>query len=233
MLASRAAHVKTLLLNPERIHAVCADIVDHYLSKIAPLGTKAQVVAFDRELVVAYKAEIDRLLVERGSDRTTVVMTVGSAKDEPTARQQYALDRAGEARVKQQHFNDPDDPLSLLTVTAKLLTGFDAPVEQAMYLDKPLRRHTLFQAITRTNRRFTHPKTGQEKRHGLVVDYIGLGNQIAQALKAKAPGGQMSVLAFAILVILPAERLPTASRTLAWPGNSSIFRRVTIWPFSR
>ena len=167
VLSSRAAHVKTLLLNPDRIHAVCCDIVDHYLAKIAPLGTKAQVVAFDRELIVAYKVEIDPLLAQRGSDRTTaVVMTVGNAKDEPTAWQQYALDRAGEARIK-QHFNDPHDPLSLLIVTAKLLTGFDAPVEQAMYLDKPLRRHTLFQAITRTNRRFTHPQTGQEKRHGL------------------------------------------------------------------
>jgi len=195
VLASRAAHVKTLLLNPDRIRAVCTDIVNHYLTKIAPLGTKAQVVAFDRELVVAYKYEIDRLLVERGSERTTaVVMTVGTAKDEPGPWQQYVLDRAAEARVKQR-FNDADDPLSLLIVTAKLLTGFDAPVEQVMYLDRPLRRHTLFQAITRTNRRFTHPHTGQEKRHGLVVDYIGLGNQIAQALKAADPdtGGKRPV----------------------------------------
>lgn len=80
-------------------------------------------------------------------------------------------------------------------MTAKLLTGFDAPIEQVMYLDKPLRRHTLFQAITRTNRRFTNPKTGQEKRYGLIVDYIGLGNQIAQALRAADPetGGKRPV----------------------------------------
>lgn len=195
VLASRAAHVKTLLLNPDRIRAVSADIVGHYLAKIAPLGTKAQVVAFDREMVVAYKHEIDRLLSERGSDRTTaVVMTVGTAKSEPSGWARYALDRAAEAKVKQR-FTDPADPLSLLIVTAKLLTGFDAPVEQAMYLDKPLRRHTLFQAITRTNRRFTNPTTGQEKRHGLIVDYIGLGNQIAQALKAADPdtGGKRPV----------------------------------------
>lgn len=64
-----------------------------------------------------------------------------------------------------------------------------------MYLDRPLERHTLFQAITRTNRRFTHPATGQEKCHGLVVDYVGLGNQIAQALKAADPdtGGKRPV----------------------------------------
>jgi type I restriction enzyme, R subunit len=195
VLAGRAAHVKTLLLNPDRIDAVCRDILDHYEAKIAPLGMKAQVVAFDRELVVAYDEALNRLLAERGMTHTTaVVMTVGTAKDEPTGWGKYALDRAAEARVKQR-FNDVEDPLSFLIVTAKLLTGFDAPIEQIMYLDKPLRRHTLFQAITRTNRRYTNPKTGQEKRHGLVVDYIGLGNQIALALRAADPdrGGRRPV----------------------------------------
>ena len=194
-LAGKAAHVKTLLLNPERIRAVCTDIVDHFDAKIAPLGMKAQVVAFDRELVVAYEMEIHRLLAERALDyETAVVMTVGTAKDEPKEWRKYTLDRTAEAKVKQR-FTDPEDPLAFLVVTAKLLTGFDAPVEQVMYLDKPLRRHTLFQAITRTNRRFTHPKTLQEKRHGLVVDYIGLGNQIAQALKAADPdtGGKRPI----------------------------------------
>ena len=64
-----------------------------------------------------------------------------------------------------------------------------------MYLDKPLRRHTLFQAITRTNRRFTHPRTGQDKTHGLIVDYIGLGTQIGEALKAADPdtGGKRPI----------------------------------------
>ena len=111
-----------------------------------------------------------------------------------------------------QQFTDPDDPLSLLIVTDKLLTGFDAPVERAMYLDRPLRRHTLFQAITRTNRRFTHPRTGQEKRHGLVVDYVGLGNHIAQALKAADPdtGGKRPVEVDGLV----AEFQATMARTL-------------------
>jgi len=195
VLAGKAAHVKTLLLNPDRIEAVCRDILDHYETKIWPLGMKAQVVAFDRQLVVAYDQALTRLLAERGlPHQTAVVMTVGTAKHEPTEWQKYALDRAAEARVKQR-FNDAEDPLTFLIVTAKLLTGFDAPIEQVMYLDKPLRRHTLFQAITRTNRRFTNPQTGQEKRHGLIVDYIGLGNQIAQALRAADPetGGKRPV----------------------------------------
>ena len=72
--------------------------------------------------------------------------------------------------------------LLFLIVTAKLLTGIDAPIEGAMYLDKPLRLHTLFQAITRTNRRWTNPVTEQEKLFGLIVHDVGLGNEIAKAL---------------------------------------------------
>ena len=213
VLADKAASVKTLLLNPARIEAVCIDIIDHYQAKIAPVGMKAQVVTFDRELVVAYDQILNRLIVERGlTHQTAVVMTVGTSKAEPADWSKYALDRAAEARVKQR-FNDPEDPLAFLIVTAKLLTGFDAPIEQVMYLDRPLRRHTLFQAITRTNRRYTNPRTGQEKRHGLVVDYIGLGNQIAQALKAADPdrGGKRPVE----VDDLVAEFEATLARTLS------------------
>lgn len=194
-LAGKAAHIKTILLDADRIQAVCADILDHYTSKVAPTGMKAQVVAFDRELVVAYNTELNRLIAERGLPfETAVVMTVSSSKDEPLSWQEYALDRAQEAHLKAR-FNDAEDKLAFLIVTAKLLTGFDAPIEQVQYLDKPLRKHTLFQAITRTNRRYTHPVTGQDKSHGLIVDYIGLGNQIAQALKAADPdtGGQRPI----------------------------------------
>jgi len=195
VISKKAAHVKTILLNPERITAVCEDILDHFESKVAPSGMKAQVVAFDRELVVAYERELRRLITERGlPHELAVVMTVGTSKEEPASWMEYSLDRANEAHIKAR-FVDPEDPLAFLVVTAKLLTGFDAPVEQVMYLDKPLRKHTLFQAITRTNRRFTHPQTGQDKTHGLIVDYIGLGNQIALALKAADPdrGGERPV----------------------------------------
>lgn len=194
-VASKAGHVQTILMNPDRIRRVCTDIIDHFEAKVAPLGMKAQVVAFDRTLVVAYQTELERLIAERGlTHGVTAVMSVGQGKDEPTEFLKYRHSRDEEAKVKQQ-FNDEENPLAFLVVTAKLLTGFDAPIEQVMYLDKPLRKHTLFQAITRTNRRFTHPRTGQEKRYGLVVDYIGLGNQIAQALKAADPdtGGKREV----------------------------------------
>jgi type I restriction enzyme R subunit len=109
-------------------------------------------------------------------------------KDDPAEWRQYERDRGAEAKVKAR-FRDADDPLRFLIVTAKLLTGFDAPIEGVMYLDKPLRAHTLFQAMTRTNRRWTNPHTGQEKTHGLIVDYVGLGKEIADAIQIEQKDG--------------------------------------------
>lgn len=194
-LSGRAASVRTLMMNPARIEAVCADIVDHFLAKVAPLRMKAMVVAYDRELVVAYAAEIERILADRGLDYgVQIVMTVGNAKDEPTDWSRYAMTREQEAEVKRR-FNDYSDPLTFVVVTAKFLTGFDAPILFAQYLDRPLRKVTLFQAITRPNRTWTNPETKQRKRYGLVVDYVGLGEEIARALAPADPsaGGKRPV----------------------------------------
>lgn len=196
VLAERAASVKTIMLHPDRITAVCTDVVDHFLAKVDPLGMKAQVVAFDRELCVAYHDELTRLLHERGARaEVAVVMSIGTTKSEPAAwRERFDLSREEEAQIKAR-FSAHGDPLKLLVVTAKLLTGFDAPIEGVMYLDRPLRMHTLFQAICRTNRRWTNPVTTQEKLYGLVVDYVGLGDEIARSLRAADPerGGRRPV----------------------------------------
>jgi len=144
--------------------------VEHYRRKVEPLGLKAQVVAFDRELCVAYLAEIQKHLLP--GEEAMVVMT--TAKDDPPEWDVFDRERSAEIAIRDR-FLDPADPLKFLIVTAKLLTGFDAPVEGVMYLDKPLKAHTLFQAVCRTNRRWTNPRTGQEKLYGLVVDYVGLG----------------------------------------------------------
>lgn len=192
-LARKASKVKPLLRSPKRIDAVCQDIVEHYYAKVAPLGLKAQVVVFDRELCVEYHKVISQLIAGRTNHQgrqseATVVMTAGG-KDDPEDFKPFARDRAQEAAVKGR-FRDYDDPLQFLIVTAKLLTGFDAPIEGVMYLDKPLKKHTLFQALTRTNRRWTNPETEQEKTAGLVVDYIGLGKQIAEAMKRPGKDGE-------------------------------------------
>jgi type I restriction enzyme, R subunit len=173
---------------PGRVEKVAADIVAHYRAKVAPLGLKAQVVVYDRALCVAYKTAIDGLLAD--GEESTVVMTVNAGKDvDPEAWQEFDRDRAAENALKDR-FRDPHDPLCFLIVTAKLLTGFDAPIEGVLYLVKPLKAHNLFQAVTRTNRRYTHPVTGQEKRYGLVVDYVGLGTELAKALNITNKGGK-------------------------------------------
>lgn len=196
VLARQATSAKAFALNPARVRAVCSDIVDHFLAKVDPLGMKAQVVALDRELCVLYHDEITRLLAEHGSDaEAAVVMTVGTVKAEPPEwRERYGLTPEAEAALKAR-FLDHGDPLRFLIVTAKLLAGFDAPIEGVMYLDRPLRVHTLFQAICRTNRRWTNPVTGQEKHFGLIVDYVGLGTEIAGSLQAADPerGGRRPV----------------------------------------
>jgi type I restriction enzyme, R subunit len=186
LLARKATRFDTIMAAPERIRRVCADIVEHYTTRVAPLGLKAQVVCANRELCVAYRNEIQRLLDEQGNGwQSTVVMTVSGKEDERRPDfLQYRRDRQEEARVKNE-FRAYTDPLRFLIVTAKLLTGFNAPIEGVMYLDKPLRRHTLFQALTRPNRPWTNPETGQQKTAGLVVDYVGLGTEIAEAVQMK------------------------------------------------
>jgi type I restriction enzyme R subunit len=187
-LSRRASRVDSLMKTPARAKAVATDIVDHYRAKVMPLGLKAQVVAFDRELCVRYHEAISALLT--ADEEATVVMTL--AKDDPMSWSIWDRDRAGEQAVRDR-FLDAEDPLRFLIVTAKLLTGFDAPIEGVMYLDKPLRAHTLFQAVTRTNRRWTNSSTGQEKLHGLVVDYVGLGTELAKAVAVSDTGTRQNL----------------------------------------
>ncbi len=170
-LAKVAARMATLVKAPNRIQKICADIANHYQEKVAPNGFGAQVVVFDRESCRLYKNELDRYLPSEVSD---IVMTVGSGEEEYSL---YRRDRDMEERLLDR-FRDPNDPLKILIVTAKLLTGFNAPILQTMYLDKPLRDHTLLQAICRTNRPY-----GDVKTHGLIVDYIGIFDDVAQALQ--------------------------------------------------
>lgn len=175
-LAKTAAKMAVLVKSPDRIQRICADIAHHYQEKVAPNGFGAQVVTFDREGCVLYKKALDEHLPPEVSD---IVMTVNSGEDEYAP---YRRDRAAEEQLLDR-FRDPADPLKVLIVTSKLLTGFDAPILQAMYLDKPLRDHTLLQAICRTNRPY-----GDAKTHGLIVDYLGVFDDVAQAIQFDEEG---------------------------------------------
>jgi len=168
-LAQKAAKMAVLVKAPERVRAIVGDIVQHYQEKIAPNGFKAMVVAFDREACVLYKRVMDEILPTEASD---VVMTVNAG--ESTYRE---YDRGKDEEEKLlDRYRDPNDPLQFLIVTSRLLTGFDAPILQAMYLDKPMKEHNLLQGICRVNR----PYAG--KTHGLIVDYIGVFDDVARSL---------------------------------------------------
>ncbi|EIH9862048.1 type I restriction endonuclease subunit R [Klebsiella quasipneumoniae subsp. similipneumoniae] len=174
-LAKTAAKMAVLVKTPERIRKVCEDIVEHFQTKVEPNGFKGQIVTFDRESCLLFKAELDKLLPPEATD---IVMSVQAAdKKEHPEYAPYDRSRDEEERLLDR-FLDPADPLKLIIVTAKLLTGFDAPILQAMYLDKPLRDHTLLQAICRVNRTYSEQKT-----HGLIVDYLGIFDDVAAALE--------------------------------------------------
>ena len=175
-LSKKAARMAVLLKSPERVEAVCADIARHFQEKVAPNGFAGQVVTFDREGCVLYKKALDQHLPPETSD---IVMSVNSGEDDYAP---YRRDRDAEEKLLDR-FRDPNDPLKIIVVTSKLLTGFDAPILQTMYLDRPLRDHTLLQAICRTNRPY-----GQEKTHGLIVDYLGIFDDVAQAIQFDEEG---------------------------------------------
>src|SRR5690606_29510662 len=127
------------------------------------------------------KEALDRYLPPEMSE---VVISVNSGEERYAP---YRRDRQQEEELLRR-FRDPKDPLKVLIVTSKLLTGFDAPILQTMYLDKPLRDHTLLQAICRTNRPYSDAKA-----HGLIVDYLGIFDDVAQALSFDESGVQRAV----------------------------------------
>ena len=172
---AQRVRMAAIMKDPERIKAVCEHIAEHFMQKVNPNGFKAQVVCYDRECCVLYKKELDRLL---GEATSTIVMDTNNDKaDEFKA---WRRTREEEAKVLDD-FRDPNNPLQIVIVTSKLLTGFDAPILQAMYLDKPMKDHTLLQAICRTNRVY-----GQDKTYGLIVDYVGIFDDVAKALNFDA-----------------------------------------------
>jgi len=171
-LSKKAASIEVLIKAPERVQKIASDIAEHFTTKVAPEGFKAQVVVYDKPTCVAYKEELDKYLDPNVS---TIVMS--KSRNDPPAWSPWTPNGEDLERILGR-FNDPSDPLQIIIVTAKLLTGFDAPILYAQYLDKPLKEHTLLQAITRTNRVYPPRKT-----HGLVVDYLGVFDDIARAFK--------------------------------------------------
>lgn len=183
-----------------RIEAIAHDLVNHYIDNILPDGFKAQVVCHSKLAAVRYQKSIRAALIERlASEKLkpkpdvelirriaflkAVVVVSSDATNElaviTEARKEAKRWNAVENFCKPFDFNDPDKDLTgiaFLIVCDMLLTGFDAPVEQVMYIDKRLKEHNLLQAIARVNR------VTKNKHRGFIVDYIGLANHLAAAL---------------------------------------------------
>jgi len=172
ILSRRAGQLPRLIKDKDRISEIAKDIVKHYKEYVEPGGLKGQIVAYDRESCVLYKEALDKLIQH---EDTEVVMTMAK-NDPPDWRKRFEL-TSDELDNILRRYKDPDDPLKLLIVTNKLLTGFDAPINQVMYLDKPMKDHGLLQAICRTNRPY------HNKPNGLIVDYIGVFDDVAKNLK--------------------------------------------------
>lgn len=171
----RYANKEALAEAENRIGMIALDIAEHYKTRVKPNGFKAQVVAPSRLAAVKYAAK----LVDFGVSAYPVITTSLDDTDP-------LLKRAREVNHEQiiSAFKDPEGEPEVLVVVDMLLTGFDAPIEQVLYLDKPLREHGLLQAIARVNRPLTRHVDGVtiEKEYGLVVDYYGVSKELEAAL---------------------------------------------------
>lgn len=170
-ISKQAAKFGVLVKSKDRLQKICEDIAKHFKQYVLPSGFKGQVVTFDRESCHLYKKQLDKYFEP---EETAVVMTL--TKGDPESWKKKYLLTNDEQEKLLDRYRDPADPLKLVIVTSKLLTGFDAPINKVMYLDKPMKGHNLLQAICRVNR--IHPN----KHRGLIVDYLGVFDKVTDAL---------------------------------------------------
>ncbi len=178
-LKSRWAALEKVVGAEPRVASVAADLVAHFEERNRAQDGKAMVVTMSRDICVHLYNEITQLRPDWHSDdpeqgALKIIMT-GSASDRALLRPHIYSSQVKKRLEKR--FKDPADPLKLVIVRDMWLTGFDAPCVHTMYVDKPMRGHNLMQAIARVNRVF------KDKQGGLVVDYIGIGNELKAAMK--------------------------------------------------
>lgn len=199
-IKKRGVKLADLVRHPKRIELIAFDMWNHFKSYALPDGFKAQLVAYDREAIILYKKALDKLIAaeyeKEGMSKEVAMLEAQKASacvysksqedDKPSEDKyknevreqlvQWYADDARERMIKHA-FKKRGKPPYILIVCDKLLTGFDAPAESVMYLDKPLKEHTLLQAIARTNR-----VSDAKKKNGLIVDYIGVSHHLEEAL---------------------------------------------------
>ncbi|TAE27167.1 MAG: type I restriction endonuclease subunit R [Candidatus Kapaibacterium sp.] len=179
---------KQFLKHPERMAVLANDIAEDFRAVVEPLGFKAQIVACDKEACVLY---FNALLAHFDRSELCIIFSEGSYDDDARSalfRDHTMSETEQKAVIKhfKRRLTDEEraigNNVKILIVCNMLLTGFDAPIEQTMYLDSPLRDHNLLQAIARTNRPYEEPSTRVTKEFGRVVDYVGVFRDYMAAL---------------------------------------------------
>ena len=191
-LKAKWAQLEAVVGADNRVRQIAEDILEHFDARLEQMDGKAMVVCMSRRICVELYSELVRLRPEWEDNDDTkgeikVVMT-GSASD-PVDWQKHIRSKSGRETLANR-FRDPDDPFRVVLVRDMWLTGFDAPSLHTMYVDKPMQGHGLFQAITRVNRVF------KDKPGGLVVDYLGLANDLRKAVDNYTRSGGRGKAAF-------------------------------------
>ncbi len=179
------AKLEALIGSKQRLQEIAKDIVNHFESRLEVMDGKGMIVAMSRKIAVSLYNEIINLRPDWHSDeikkgKIKIVMTTSSS-DEPEIAKFYLTKE--DRRTLANRFKDPQDELKLVIVVDMWLTGFDVPCLHTMYIDKPMKGHTLMQAIARVNRVY------KDKTGGLIVDYIGIASDLKEALSFYAESG--------------------------------------------
>ena len=179
-LKSKWAALEALVGDPKRIALIAADLVTHFDKRMEAMDGKAMIVCMSRRICVDLFNALIKLRPQWDAEMLKVVMT-GSAEDGP--EWQRHIGNKTQRRELATRFKNPKDPFKIVIVRDMWLTGFDAPCLHTMYADKPMQGHGLMQAIARVNRVF------KDKPGGLIVDYLGLADQLKQALATYTESG--------------------------------------------
>ena len=191
-LKSRWARLEAIVGNEHRLELIAHDIVNHFEARNAALDGKAMIVCMSRRICVDLYAQIIKIRPDWHSDDdvdgTIKVVMTGSSSD-PLSFQPHVRNKA-KRKALGERLKDPKDKLKIAIVRDMWLTGFDAPSMHTLYLDKPMKGHNLMQAIARVNRVY------KDKEGGLVVDYIGIANDLKRALSLYTESGGKGKPAF-------------------------------------
>jgi type I restriction enzyme R subunit len=195
-LKTQEAKLDRILKHPDRIAQIAADVAEHFKQHVQPNGFKAMLACYDKETCVLYKAALDTLL---GPEVSLCIYSESPKEDGELIKAHYLGDATRKKAIDEFKKPKPEKPeelakpenrfrkVELFVVCDMLLTGFDAPILQTLYLDKGLRNHTLLQAIARVNRPYNELKNGwgedgTQGRGGLVIDYFGVFENLNEAL---------------------------------------------------